>query len=130
LKAKENPLHFVTKRKQEGIGDQTDDATLLHRGRPAQGRRRQDDARRELPDAEVVTPGPTRHSTSAATSSAAAHSCLWRGYYNQLMRKRIEAVFSQNANLLPKHVHAVMLDGFLFKVSMFFIAFASDKTFN
>jgi len=38
---------------------------------------------------------------------------VWRSYYKQLMRKRIETVFSQITNLLPKHIHAVTLDGFL-----------------
>lgn len=54
---------------------------------------------------------------------------VWRGYYKQLMRKRIETVFSQIAGLFPKHIHAVTLDGFLLKVSMFVIAFALDKAF-
>ena len=53
----------------------------------------------------------------------------WRSYYKQLMRKRIETVFSQITNLLPKQIHAVTLDGFLLKVSMFVIAFALDKAF-
>lgn len=54
---------------------------------------------------------------------------VWRGYYKQLMRKRIETVFSQITNLFPRHIHAVTLDGFLLKVSMFVIAFALDKAF-
>jgi hypothetical protein len=54
---------------------------------------------------------------------------LWRSYYKQLLRKRIETVFSQIASLFPKHIHAVTLDGFLLKVSMFIIAFALDKAF-
>jgi hypothetical protein len=54
---------------------------------------------------------------------------VWRSYYKQLMRKRIETVFSQITNLFPKHIHAVTLDGFLLKVSMFVIAFALDKAF-
>jgi hypothetical protein len=54
---------------------------------------------------------------------------VWRSYYKQLMRKRIETVFSQIASLFPKHIHAVTLDGFLLKVSMFVIAFALDKAF-
>ena len=53
----------------------------------------------------------------------------WRSYYKQLMRKRIEAVFSQITGLLPKQIHAVTPDGFLLKVSMFVIAFALDKAF-
>lgn len=54
---------------------------------------------------------------------------VWRSYYKQLMRKRIETVFSQITNLFPKHIHAVTLDGFVLKVSMFVIAFALDKAF-
>lgn len=54
---------------------------------------------------------------------------MWRSYYKQLMRKRIETVFSQITNLFPKHIHVVTLDGFLLKVSMFVIAFALDKAF-
>jgi IS5 family transposase len=52
-----------------------------------------------------------------------------RAYYKQLMRRRIETVFSQITALFPRHVHAVTLDGFLLKVSMFVIAFALDKAF-
>lgn len=54
---------------------------------------------------------------------------VWRSYYKRLMRKRIETVFSQITNLFPKHIHAVTLDGFLLKVSLFVIAFALDKAF-
>ncbi|MCA1850116.1 MAG: IS982 family transposase [Acidobacteria bacterium] len=53
----------------------------------------------------------------------------WRSYYKQLMRKRIETVFSQITSLFPKHIHAVTLDGFLLKLSMFIIAFALHKAF-
>lgn len=53
----------------------------------------------------------------------------WRSYYKQLMRKRIETVFSRITNLFPRHIHAVTLDGFLLKVSFFVIAFALDKAF-
>jgi hypothetical protein len=54
---------------------------------------------------------------------------VWRSYYKQLMRKRIETVFSRITNFFPKHIHAITLDGFLLKVSMFVIAFALDKAF-
>lgn len=54
---------------------------------------------------------------------------VWRSYYKQLLRKRIETVFSQSTNLFPKHIHAVTVDGFLVKVSRFVIAFALDKAF-
>lgn len=53
----------------------------------------------------------------------------WRSYYKQLMRKRIETVFSQITSMFPKHIHAVTLDGFLLKLSMFIIAFALGKAF-
>ena len=52
-----------------------------------------------------------------------------RSYYKQLMRKRIETVFSQITSMFPRHIHAVTLDGFLLKVSLFVIAFALDKAF-
>ena len=52
-----------------------------------------------------------------------------RAYYKQLMRKRIETVFSRITAMFPRHVHAVTLDGFLLKVSFFVIAFALDKAF-
>jgi hypothetical protein len=45
------------------------------------------------------------------------------------MRKRNETVLNQINNLFPKHIHAVTLDGFLLKVSMFVIAFALDNAF-
>ncbi len=54
---------------------------------------------------------------------------IWRGYYKQLMRKRIETVFGQITAMFPRHIHAVTLDGFLLKVSLFVIAFALDKAF-
>jgi hypothetical protein len=52
-----------------------------------------------------------------------------KAYYKQLMRKRIETVFSQITNMFPRHIHAVSFRGFLLKVSMFIIAFALDKAF-
>jgi len=78
-------------------------------------------------DAAAETDGvefaPSRKSNSKRADD------VWRGYYKQLMRKRIETVFSQITCLLPRHIHAVTLDGFLLKVSMFVIAFALDKAF-
>ena len=53
----------------------------------------------------------------------------WRAYYKQLMRKRIETVFSQIKAMFPRHIHAVSFRGFLMKVSFFVIAFAIDKAF-
>jgi hypothetical protein len=78
-------------------------------------------------DAAAITDGvefaPSRKGNSKRGDD------VWRGYYKQLMRKRIETVFSQITNLFPRHIHAVTLDGFLLKVSMFVIAFALDKAF-
>ena len=53
----------------------------------------------------------------------------WRAYYKQLMRKRIETVFSQIKAMFPRHIHAVSFRGFLMKLSFFVIAFALDKAF-
>jgi Transposase DDE domain len=50
-------------------------------------------------------------------------------YYKQLMRKRIETVFSQITGMMPRHIHAVSFRGFLLKVSLFIFAFALDKAF-
>ena len=52
-----------------------------------------------------------------------------RAYYKQLMRKRIETVFSQITAMFPRHIHAVSFRGFLLKVSLFVIAFALNKAF-
>jgi hypothetical protein len=79
-----------------------------------------EDAAQEMDGVEFA---PSRKSNSKRVDD------VWRSYYKQLMRKRIETVFSQIASLLPKHIHAVTLDGFLLKVSMFVIAFALDKAF-
>ena len=53
----------------------------------------------------------------------------WRACYKQLMRKRIETVFSQITALFPRHIHATSFRGFQLKVSLFVIAFALDKAF-
>lgn len=50
-------------------------------------------------------------------------------YYKQLMRKRIETVFSQITMMMPRHIHAVSFRGFLLKVTLFIIAFALGKAF-
>jgi len=65
---------------------------------------------------------------SRKSNSKRGDDC-WRSYYKQLMRKRIETVFSQITAMFPKKIHAVTLDGFLLKVSLFVIAFALDKAF-
>lgn len=79
-----------------------------------------EDAAAEMDGVEFA---PSRKSNSKRADD------VWRSYYKQLMRKRIETVFSQITNLFPKHIHAVTLRGFLLKVSMFVIAFALDKAF-
>jgi hypothetical protein len=79
-----------------------------------------EDAAQQMDGVEFA---PSRKSNSKRADD------VWRSYYKQLMRKRIETVFSQITNLFPKHIHAVTLDGFLLKVSMFVIAFALDKAF-
>ncbi len=53
----------------------------------------------------------------------------WLSSYKKLMRKRIETTFSQVTSLVPNHIHAVTIDGFLLKVTMFVMAFAIDKAF-
>ena len=79
-----------------------------------------EDVARETDDIEFA---PSRQSNSKRGDD------VWRSYNKHLMRKRIETVFSQIAGLFPKHIHAVTLDGFLLKVSLFVIAFALDKAF-
>ncbi len=74
-------------------------------------------------EADEVEFAPSRKSNSKRGDDE------WRSYYKQLMRKRVETVFSQITGMFPKHIHAVTLDGFLLKVSMFVIAFALDKAF-
>jgi hypothetical protein len=129
LKAKENPLQFVAKRNQEGSGDRSHDRTLLHRWWFAQGHLFMDsgytdygaeDAAKATDDVEFA---PSRKKNSKRSDDC------WRSYNKQLMRKRIETVFSQITSLFPKSIHAVTLNGFLLKVSMFIIAFALDKAF-
>jgi hypothetical protein len=81
------------------------------------------DAEDAAAEADGVEFAPSRKSNSKRADD------VWRSYYKQLMRKRIETAFSQITNLFPRHIHAVTLDGFLLKVSMFVIAFALDKAF-
>jgi hypothetical protein len=78
-------------------------------------------------DAAAETDG-VEFAPSRKKNSKRGDDC-WRSYYKQLMRKRMETVFSQISSLFPKHIHAVTLDGFLLKVSMFIIAFAIGKAF-
>ena len=78
-------------------------------------------------DAAKATDG-VEFAPSRKKNSKRSDDC-WRSYYKQLMRKRIETVFSQITSLFPKRIHAVTLNGFLLKLSMFIIAFALDKAF-
>lgn len=78
-------------------------------------------------DAAAETDG-VEFAPSRKKNSKRGDDC-WRSYYKQLMRKRIETVFSQITSLFPKHIHAVTLNGFLLKLSMFIIAFAIGKAF-
>ena len=45
------------------------------------------------------------------------------------LRHRIETTFGEIAKLFPKKIHATNLDGFIFKVFMFLLAFQLDKAF-
>ncbi len=49
--------------------------------------------------------------------------------YKQLIRKRIETVFSEISKLFPKKIHATTLSGFLLKISLFLFAYQLDKAF-
>jgi hypothetical protein len=44
-------------------------------------------------------------------------------------RKRIETSFSEITTLFPKRIHAVTVDGFIFKLWLFVVAFAIKKNF-
>ncbi len=59
----------------------------------------------------------------------------WRGdseavkYYKFWLRHRIETTFGEIAKLFPKKIHATNLNGFIFKVFLFLLAFQVDKAF-
>jgi hypothetical protein len=53
----------------------------------------------------------------------------WIAYYKELMRKRVETVFSVITAMFPRHIHAVTFRGFLIKVSMFIVGFTLRKAF-
>lgn len=59
----------------------------------------------------------------------------WRGdseavkYYKFWLRHRIETTFGEIAKLFPKKIHATNLNGFIFKVFLFLLAFQIDKAF-
>lgn len=48
-------------------------------------------------------------------------------YYKKLMRARIETTFSQISAFFPKHIHAVILKGFLLKITFFIFAFTMNR---
>lgn len=50
-------------------------------------------------------------------------------YYKFWLRRRIETTFGEITKLFPKKIHATTLDGFIFKVFMFLLAFQLDKAF-
>lgn len=50
-------------------------------------------------------------------------------YYKFWLRHRIETTFGEISKLFPKKIHATNLNGFIFKVFMFLLAFQLDKAF-
>lgn len=50
-------------------------------------------------------------------------------YYKFWLRHRIETTFGEISKLFPKKIHATNLNGFIFKVFLFLLAFQLDKAF-
>ena len=50
--------------------------------------------------------------------------------FKNLIRKKIETTFSLIMNNFPKKIHAVTIDGFLFKVFLFVFSFGLDRFIN
>ncbi|HJS81994.1 MAG TPA: IS982 family transposase [Nitrososphaera sp.] len=50
-------------------------------------------------------------------------------WYKKMTRHRIETVFSEITSWFPKRIHAVTLEGFLLKATLFVFAFALSKAF-
>lgn len=50
-------------------------------------------------------------------------------YYKFWLRHRIETTFGEISKLFPKKIHATNLNGFIFKVFMFLLAFQLEKAF-
>ena len=50
-------------------------------------------------------------------------------YYKFWLRHRIETTFGEIAKLFPKKIHATNLNGFIYKVFLFLLAFQLDKAF-
>ena len=54
----------------------------------------------------------------------------WAEYeFKRRMRHRIETVFSDITSWFPKRIHAVTIEGFLLKATLFIFAFALSKAF-
>jgi hypothetical protein len=53
----------------------------------------------------------------------------WVAYLKQSIRHPIETVFSAITCRFPKSIHAVTMDGFLLKVTMFILAFTLESAF-
>lgn len=60
---------------------------------------------------------------------------FWRGDdlptkdFKFWLRHRIETTFGEISKLFPKKIHATNLNGFIFKVFLFLLAFQLDKAF-
>jgi hypothetical protein len=50
-------------------------------------------------------------------------------YFKFWLRHRIETTFGEIAKMFPKKIHATNLNGFIFKVFLFLLAFQLDKAF-
>jgi hypothetical protein len=50
-------------------------------------------------------------------------------FYKFWLRHRIETTFGEISKMFPKKIHATNLNGFIFKVFMFLLAFQLDKAF-
>lgn len=50
-------------------------------------------------------------------------------YFKFWLRHRIETTFGEISKMFPKKIHATNLNGFIFKVFMFLLAFQLDKAF-
>jgi hypothetical protein len=53
----------------------------------------------------------------------------WQNFLISDSRKRIETTFSQISSMLPKHIDAVTIDGFLMKVILFIFVFTINEKF-
>jgi len=53
----------------------------------------------------------------------------WQDYMLSVYRKRIETTFSQINIMLPKHLHAVTVEGFIIKIVMFIFIFTINEMY-